>query len=202
MKKFLISAVSYLILIIAVVLLFKSNQSLRVDRDLQVANYKAYEALYTGAEEKNRVFRITVDQLQASKDSIFKRMVEMQKEMKIKDKEIVQLQYRLSTIKKVDTLILKDTIFVPNFEMDTVFGDKWFTQRLHMKYPGEITSSPEIMLENTVALTNKRETVKPRKKFFLWRLFQRKHTVTEVEVLEKNIYVRDSISRFVIINKN
>lgn len=125
----------------------------------------------------------------------------MQKELRIKDKSIAQLQYRLSIAKRVDTLKLRDTIFVPDFKIDTVIGDKWFSQELHMEYPNTIISSPEITLENYVALNNKKETVKPRKKFFLWRWFQRKQTVTEVEVVEKNIYVKDSISRFVIINK-
>ena len=128
-------------------------------------------------------------------------MLQFKEELKIKDKNIEQLQYRLSVAKKTDSLILRDTVFRdPEFKLDTVFGDKWITQKLHLEYPGKVVSSPEITLENYVALTNKKETIKPRKRFFLWRWFQKKHTVTTVEVVEKNIYVKDSISRFVIIN--
>lgn len=202
MKKFLLSAIVYIVLGLTCFLLFKSNQALRADRDLQVENRKAYELLYSNSENEKLVFKLSIDQLKASKDSIFQKMVEAQKELKIKDRKISQLQYRLSTATRVDTIRLRDTIFKdPGFELDTVFGDKWFTQRLHLKYPGEIASSPQITLENYVALSDRKETVKPRKKFFLWRLFQRKQTVTEVEVIERNKYVRDSISRFVIINK-
>lgn len=200
-KKIIISVLSYILLLGVIWFLIKGNQALRVDRDSYAENYKAYAALYSASESEKRVFRLSLDQMKASKDSIFQKMLSMQKELRIKDKNIAQLQYRLSTAKRVDTLKLRDTIFVPNFKMDTVIGDKWFSQELHMEYPNTIISSPEITLENYVALNNKKETVKPRKKFFLWRWFQRKQTVTEVEVVEKNIYVKDSISRFVIINK-
>lgn len=197
MKRFLISVGSYLILGLTIFLLYKSNVSLRADRDQQIENYKAYEALYN---DETRVFKLTIKQLQSSKDSIFQKMVNFQKELGIKDKRISQLQYRLSTATRVDTLRLTDTIFRdPTFILDTTFGDKWFTQHLHLKYPNEIISSPQITLENYVAIKNERETVKPRKRFFLWRWFQRKQTVSRVEVVERNKYVKDSISRFVII---
>lgn len=201
MKRVILQIVSYLILILACIFLYKSNQSLKLSRDNYAENLKAYEVLYSDVQKENRVFRLSLDQMRVSKDSIFQKMLKMQKELRIKDKNIAQLQYRLSTAKRVDTLRLRDTIFVPDFKLDTILGDRWFSQELHMEYPNKIISSPEITLENYVMLNNKRETVKPRKKFFLWRWFQRKHTVTEVEVVERNIYVKDSISRFVIINK-
>ena len=102
-------------------------------------------------------------------DSIFNKMLQMQKELKNQRQEYsTALSIGYPPLKKVDTLLLRDTIFRdPDFELDTVFGDKWFKQRLHLKYPGEIASSPEVTLENYVALENKRETVKPPKKFFL-----------------------------------
>lgn len=202
MRKYLIGVISYVLLGLAIFGLCKSNISLRAERDLQMENVKAYATLYSNSESEKRVFKLSLDQMKSVNDSIFNKMLQMQKELKIKDKNIAQLQYRLSTAKKVDTLLLRDTIFRdPDFELDTVFGDKWFKQRLHLKYPGEIASSPEVILENYVALENRRETVKPPKKFFLWRWFQKRHTVTKVEVVEKNIYVKDSVSRFVIINK-
>lgn len=202
MRKYLIGVISYVLLGLAIFGLCKSNISLRAERDLQMENVKAYATLYSNSESEKRVFKLSLDQMKSVNDSIFNKMLQMQKELKIKDKNIAQLQYRLSTAKKVDTLLLRDTIFRdPDFELDTVFGDKWFKQRLHLKYPGEIASSPEVTLENYVALENRRETVKPPKKFFLWRWFQKRHTVTKVEIVEKNIYVKDSVSRFVIINK-
>lgn len=201
MKKILIITIPFLILLVICYSLVKSNQSLKRDIDNYAENLKSYEMLYSEAESNNRIFRLSIEQVKSSKDSIFQKMVSLQKELRIKDRNIAQLQYKLSTIKKTDTILLRDTIFVPDFELDTLFGDKWFTQRLHLKYPNYITSSPEIQLENYILLNNKKETVKPRKKFFLWRWFQRKHTITEVKVIEKNKYVKDSISRFIIITK-
>lgn len=201
MRKYLIIGLSYILLILTVFLLYRQNVNLRVDRDMQLENVKAYSALYSDSEKEKRAFKLSLDQMRATNDSVFQKMLQFQKDLKIKDKNIEQLQYRLSVAKKTDSLILRDTVFRDSeFKLDTVFGDKWITQKLHLEYPGKVVSSPEITLENYVALTNKKETIKPRKKFFLWRWFQKKHTVTTVEVVEKNIYVKDSISRFVIIN--
>ena len=201
MRKYLIIGLSYILLILTVFLLYRQNVNLRVDRDMQLENVKAYSALYSDSEKEKRAFKLSLDQMRATNDSVFQKMLQFQKDLKIKDKNIEQLQYRLSVAKKTDSLILRDTVFRdPEFKLDTVFGDKWITQKLHLEYPGKVVSSPEITLENYVARTNKNETIKPRKKFFLWRWFQKKHTVTTVEVVEKNIYVKDSISRFVIIN--
>lgn len=201
MRKYIIVALSYILLVLIIFLLYRQNVNLRVDRDTQLENVKAYSALYSDSEKEKRAFKLSLDQMRATNDSIFQKMLRFKEELKIKDKNIEQLQYRLSTAKKTDSLIFRDTVFRdPGFKLDTVFGDKWITQKLHLEYPGKVVSSPEITLENYVALTNKKETIKPRKKFFLWRWFQKKHTVTTVEVVEKNIYVKDSISRFVIIN--
>lgn len=201
MRKYLIIGLSYILLILTVFLLYRQNVNLRVDRDMQLENVKAYSALYSDSEKEKRAFKLSLDQMRATNDSVFQKMLQFQKDLKIKDKNIEQLQYRLSVAKKTDSLILRDTVFRDSeFKLDTVFGDKWITQKLHLEYPGKVVSSPEITLENYVALTNKKETIKPRKKFFLWRWFQKKHTVTTVEVVEKNIYVKDSISRFVLIN--
>ena len=200
MNKILIRAGTYLILIGICFILYKSNQSLRIARDNSIENFKAYESLYDSIENDNRVFKLSMDQLKISKDSIFRKMVEVQKQLKLKDKSIAQLQYRLSTIHKIDTITIKDTIFIDNFTLDTIIGDEWVTQIVHLKYPNLITIEPKIKLENYVLFKNEKETIKPRRKFFLWRLFQRKHIITEVQIVEKNKYVIDSISRFVIIN--
>ena len=45
----------------------------------------------------------------------------------------------------------------------------------------------------------KKETVNPPKKFFLFRWFQKKHKIIQVDVIEKNPYVQNEVSRYIEI---
>lgn len=168
--------------------------------ETSIENIKAYDAQLSGLKDNNRVFKLTIDQLNYSNDSIINKMKEVQKELGIKDKRLQQLQYDLSHAQRNDTIILSDTVFKsPEFKLDTIVGDKWFKTNLHLKYPSTIALSPEIELERFTYINGKRETVNPPKKFFLFRWFQKKHTVVEVKVKENNPYVKNKEQKFVQI---
>ena len=124
----------------------------------------------------------------------------VQKELGIKDKRLQQLQYEVSHAQRTDTIILKDTLFRdPQLGLDTIVGDKWFKTNLHLEFPSTIALKPEIELERYTFINGKRETVNPPKKFFLFRWFQKKHTVVEVNVREMNPYVKNKTQRFIQI---
>ena len=50
-------------------------------------------------------------------------------------------------------------------------------------------------------VNKKKETINPPKKFFLFRWFQRKHTILEVNMVEKNPYIENKNNRFIEIIK-
>lgn len=198
MKKYIIILI--LILVGAVAYLSYQNKQLTTKYETSIENIKAYDAQLSGLKDNNRVFKLTIDQLNYSNDSIINKMKEVQKELGIKDKRLQQLQYDLSHAQRNDTIILSDTIFKsPEFKLDTIVGDKWFKTNLHLKYPSTIALSPEIELERFTYINGKRETVNPPKKFFLFRWFQKKHTVVEVNVREINPYVKNKTQRFIQI---
>ena len=188
-----------LILMLGAGYLLYTNRQLREKYNTSVENIKAYDAQLGGLKDDNRVFKLTVEQLNYFNDSIVKKLNESRKELGIKDKHIQQLQYELLTASKADTLDLKDTIFVNNFKLDTIVGDKWVKTHLHMKYPSTIALKPEVTLERHTFINGKRETVNPPKKFFLFRWFQRKHTVVEVTTRELNPYVEEKIQKYIQI---
>lgn len=201
-NRTLIVLLIFVILVFSNIILYRRGNLLKKDLYTQVENVKAYAAENSNLKDDRRVFKLTIDQLNYFNDSIILHMKDVQERLKIKDRKIKQLQYQLLTAHRVDTLILRDTIFKdPNFKLDTVLGDRWFSQRLSMEYPNKIVSSPEITLQNHVIIHEEKETVKPRKKFFLWRLFQKKQKVLRVDVYEENPYVKDSISKFIEIVK-
>ena len=197
MKKYII--IAFIILIGTVAVLYNQNRVLTNKYETSIENVKAYDAQLSGLEGDNRVLKLTVEQLNYFNDSIIKKMKVVQKELGIKNKRLQQLQYEASHAQRHDTITLTDTIFRNNFSLDTIVGDKWFKTNLHLKFPSTIALSPEIELERYTFINGKRETVNPPKKFFLFRWFQKKHTVVEVNVREMNPYVKNKTQRFIQI---
>ena len=163
-------------------------------------NQKAFIAENSSLKDKSRAFKFTIEQLNYYNDSILQKMDDVRKELKIKDKNIKQLQYLLSVSTKKDTVLFTDTIFRDkSLALDTVIGDKWYNIRLGLKYPNLIYTEPTFTSEKYIIVNKKKETVNPPKKFFLFRWFQRKHWVMEVHIKEKNPYIKEIDNKFVEI---
>lgn len=166
-----------------------------------VENAKAYSELFSNSENKNRVFKLTIDQLKNSNDSIFKQLNEARKELKVKDSKLKTLQYVSSSFSKVDTITLKgDTIFKDShIDIDTLLSDDWYSVKLGLKYPSTVTVEPTFKSIKYIVVSAKKETVNPPKRFFLFRWFQKKQIRLNVDVVEKNPYVQNQDNRFVEI---
>ena len=163
-------------------------------------NKKAFIAENSSLKDESRAFKFTIEQLNYYNDSILQKMNNVRKELKIKDKNIKQLQYLLSVSTKKDTVLFTDTIFRDkSLALDTIIGDKWYNIRLGLKYPNLIYTEPTFTSEKYIIVNKKKETVNPPKKFFLFRWFQRKHWVMEVHIKEKNPYIKEVNNKFVEI---
>lgn len=118
----------------------------------------------------------------------------------MKDRDLQSVHYRTSVISRSDTLVFWDTVFRDaTLSLDTVVGDRWYRAGVRLEYPGKIVFSPEFRSERYVVTRLKKETVRPPKKCRLLRLFQKKHRVLYVDVVEGSPYVRDSVGRYVQI---
>lgn len=163
-------------------------------------NQKAFIAENSSLKDESRAFKFTIEQLNYYNDSILQKMNNVRKELKIKDKNIKQLQYLLSVSTKKDTVLFTDTVFRDkSLALDTIIGDKWYNIRLGLKYPNLIYTEPTFTSEKYIIVNKKKETVNPPKKFFLFRWFQRKHWVMEVNIKEKNPYIKEVNNKFVEI---
>lgn len=201
-KKYIRIGVVILISLLAVstYTLYNRNQDLKEEISVSMSNQKAFIAENSSLKEENRVFKFTVEQLNYYNDSILQKMNEVRKELKIKDKDLKQIQYLLSEATKKDTIVFRDTLFrEPTLDIDTLIGDKWYNIRLGLKYPNLITTNPTFISEKYIIVNKKKETINPPKKFFLFRWFQRKHWVMEVNIKEKNPYIKEVNNKFVEI---
>lgn len=204
MKKYIYIGIGSLIVILSVSLVTAVNEKRKIEKKWKEAvnNVKSYSELFNNSESKNRVFKLTIDQLKYSKDSVFSELNAVRKELGVKDSKLQSLQYISSDFSKTDTVILKDTLFRdPQTFIDTTLCDKWYSLHVGLKYPSAITVTPSFKSNKSIIVSSKRETVNPPKKFFLFRWFQKKHTVLNIDVVEKNPYVKNQKYRYVEIIK-
>lgn len=181
-------------------ILYDNNQKLKYELSISVANEKAFAEENSGLKDQNRVFQFTVEQLEYFNDSLITKMNDVRKELKIRDKDLKQVQYLLSKSTKRDTVLFTDTIFKDKeLALDTLIGDKWYNIRLGLKYPNFIYTEPTFISEKYIITNKRKETINPPKKFFLFRWFQRKHWVMEVYIKEKNPYIKEINNKFVEI---
>lgn len=203
MKSYLYIGIALLGITSAIIIVVLLNQRSKTEKKWKdaVENAKAYSELFSNSENKNRAFKLTIDQLKNSSDSIFQELNEARKELKIKDSKLKSLQYVSSSFSKVDTITLKgDTVFKdPQLSIDTLLSDKWYSVKVGLKYPSTVTIEPKFLSIKYIVVSAKKETVNPPKRFFLFRWFQKKQIRLNVDVVEKNPYVQNQDNRFVKI---
>ena len=200
MKKYLIITIIILLAIIGA--MWQQVKYANQKWETAEANVKAYANLANTAQGKNAALQLTVDQLGYFKDSVLQELNNTRKELKIKDKNLKALQAVSSSFTKKDTITLRDTLFKdPSVAIDTIIGDKWYNVRLGLKYPSMVAVEPYFKSEKHIIVSSKKETVNPPKKFWLFRLFQKKHLVLHIDVVEKNPYVDNESSRYIEVIK-
>ena len=198
----LIGVILLVVTMIALYFTLKSKKETEKRWKEAIANVKSYDNLFNGSKNNDIAFLLTIDQLKYSNDSIFQELNEVRRELKIKDSKLKSLQYISSNFIKSDTIILKDTIFKDErIDIDTLLSDEWYSINVGLRYPSSITVTPKFKSEKAVIVSAKKETVNPPKRFFLFRWFQKKHTVLHVNVIEKNPYIEDQDNRYVEIIK-
>lgn len=198
---YLCISILMVVLLVSIYALFSTKRSADKKWKEAVENTKAYSELFSNSENKNRAFKLTIDQLKNSNDSIFKELNEARKELKVKDSKLKSLQYVSSSFSKVDTITLKgDTIFKDSHvNIDTLLSDEWYSVKVGLKYPSTVSIEPKFISIKYIVVSAKKETVNPPKRFFLFRWFQKKQIRLNVDVVEKNPYVQNQDNRFVEI---
>lgn len=203
-KKYIYIGIAVLVagLSISLWAVIKEKDRLKDEWNTAMENVKSYSEQFSTSENKNRAFKLTIEQLKYSNDSIFKELNSARKELGIKDSKLKSLQYISSDFSKTDTVIVNDTLVRdPQLSVDTLLYDEWYSIHIGINYPSTMIITPSFKSSKSIIVSSKRETVNPPKKFFLFRWFQKKHTVLNIDVIEKNPYVKEQNNRYVEIIK-
>lgn len=202
MKNYLYIYIALLVITSGIIIGVLLNQRSKTEKKWKdaVENSKAYSELFSNSENKNRAFKLTIDQLKNSNDSIFQELNEARKKLKVKDSKLKSLQYVSSSFSKSDSITFTDTVFInSHVNIDTLLSDDWYSVKVGLKYPSTVTVEPTFKSIKYIVVSAKKETVNPPKRFFLFRWFQKKQIRLNVNVVEKNPYVQNQDNRFVEI---
>lgn len=154
------------------------------------------------AKNDIHVYELTMNDLFMMNDSLTKSLLDLKRQLKLKDKQIQNLQYMSSHFTKRDTIVFEDTVFIsPELCIDTVIGDEWIWNDLHLEWPGDISISTQVNSRKKAVVYIVKETVEPPKKTWIGRLFQKKRKVAKVYIDEENPYIDSQQNLFIDVVK-
>ena len=194
----------FLLIVLLLGLIYCLNKSLEY-KDLynkELQNVEAYRVANSGLEGEILEYKMSINELYASKDSLDKKLLSTMQKLKISEKEIQSLQYQLNNISKTDTIRVSDTIFIPNVNIDTLIGDYWYNIRLQLQYPSTVITTPTFNSEQYIYIYNEKKYVGGKSKCFFINWFKKTYISTEVKVEEKNPNIKLLNQKFIKIDTN
>ena len=177
----------------------KKIRALESKLEISTTNESILLNQFDSLNSYNKELQLNIEQLKYSNNITLDKLNKVRKELNIKDKELQKLQYQLSISNKTDTVVYRDTIFKEGIKLDTLIKDDWYSLNLDLEYPSTIIVNPKFKSEKYVVTSLKKEIKGTPKKCWLGRIFQKKHNVVRVEVVEKSPYVETKEQVFINI---
>ena len=200
MYKLLLKIIVLIVIISIFIVLGIHNKNLKEDLKIQDNNYKALVLENNNLENKAIAYKFEIEQLEYLNDSIINDLNNTRKELKIKDKQLLQMQSIKTEVSTRDSIFIKDTIFRDNFvKIDTLLGNEWYKIKLQLEYPSTIKVETKYKSDLNVFAYSSKEIIGTPKKCFIGRWFQKKHKIINVEVVDKNPYSEIKNKKFIII---
>lgn len=194
------ASVILFIFILSIIGLYVNNNKLKKEISLYSNNLKALSLENQNLENKAIAYKFDIEQLEYLNDSIINDLNNTRKELKIKDKQLLQMQSIKTEVSTKDSIFIKDTIFRDNFvKIDTTLGDEWYKVKLQLEYPSTIKIETKYKSDLNVFAYSSKEIIGTPKKCFIGRMFQKKHKIINVEVVDKNPYAIVTNKKFIII---
>ena len=177
----------------------KKIRALESKLEISTTNESILLNQFDSLNSYNKELQLNIEQLKYSNNITLDKLNKVRKELNIKDKELQKLQYQLSISNKTDTVVYRDTIFKEGIKLDTLIKDDWYSLNLDLEYPSTIIVNPKFKSEKYVVTSLKKEIKGTPRKCWLGRIFQKKHNVVRVEVVEKSPYIETKEQVFINI---
>jgi hypothetical protein len=188
------------VLIISVIGMAKYISKLNEEIGIYDNNFKALNLENDNNKKYAIAYKFSAEQLNYINDSIITELNNTRKQLKIKDKELKQLQNIKTEVHIRDSVFIRDTIFKESFiRLDTLLGDEWYKTKLTLEYPNKIGLDMTYKSDISVIASTQKEIVGTPKKCFIGRWFQKKQKVIRVDVMDNNPYSEIKSKKFVIV---
>ena len=126
------------ILSVIIVLIF-NHFNLKKELEIYDNNFKALSFERDSLSNSLIAYKLSVEELEMLNDSIIEDLNSVRKELKIKDKQLLQMQSIKTESSTKDSIFVKDTIFKDNFvKLDTNIINNWYNIKLELEYPSTI----------------------------------------------------------------
>lgn len=171
-RKTLFKAISWLsvgLLLLFSITTYKQNKKLTESLEISQNNIEAYQELYNDSQQASNVLKLTVEQLQNSKDSVIQKLDSVRKELKIKPKQVKTAATQTQVINVIKSKGVKGDVLVK----DTIYTDSiQYNPLTTVHYTiGKDTVSIGLNVENTQYLYIYTTKEYKNKKNFIKRLF-------------------------------
>lgn len=148
---------------------YKQNKKLSESLEQSQNNVEAYQELYNDSQQASSVLKLTIDQLQNSKDSVIQKLDSVRKELKLKPKQIKTAATQTQVINVIKSkgvkgdILVKDTIYTDSIQYNPLTTVHYII--------GKDTVSIGLNVENTQYLYIYTTKEYKNKKNFIKRLF-------------------------------
>lgn len=148
---------------------YKTNKKLSESLEMAQNNVEAYQELVNDSQQASNVLRLTVEQLQNSKDSVIQQLDSVRKELKIKPKQLRTAATQNQVINVIGSKGVRGDILIK----DTIYTDSIKYNDLTKVYYtiGKDTVSIGLDIKNTQYLYVYKQREYKNKKNFFKRLF-------------------------------
>lgn len=198
--KTIIKIVLGLAIVVGIGFLIDSNIRLKESVKTYDNNIKAISYERDSLNSSLIAYKMDVTELEMLNDSVINNLNNLRKELKIKDKQLLQMQSIKTEVTTKDSIIVKDTIFRQDFvKLDTTITNKWYDINIELEYPSTLKVETSYRSDLSVLAYSSKEILGTPKKCALGRLFQKKYKVIRVEVHDANPFSEIKESKFIII---
>lgn len=160
-------------------------------------NIQAYEQIVSSKEENNRVLQLTINELNNSKDSLIQQVNKVKKELKVKDKNLKQVQVINTVIKDTITkVITRDRDFSETLKLNPLTTIKVNRTDSILTAKIDIQNQQILFVEEKKVYKNKYKNGWVRFWHFDWRRIR----IRKYQIENSNPLIRVTDTRIVELN--
>lgn len=189
----------FIVMIFTAIFVWQRNQLQMKDRELArvTNNYEYYSNLANKESNKNRILQFTLNEFQQNNDSLINEIKIAQKKLKIKDKDLNQVQLITTEIKTDTAIVVKEVNF------DKIIRPNNLTSIQIIKKDSILHVKLDIKNSQTLFIAHKKEYRNKYKNWFkrLLKFDFKRDVVYSYQISNSNDLINVTESRIIDISK-